>query len=86
MKSNSKSRLEYEVEKTIDSIISKKMRSVEKTLNRMILDSLNKFHSRRMDEFSNKVIPYSIDSFGVSMPQKFGELASLVNKAIMKDL
>ena len=78
--------MEYEIEKIIDSIISKKMRGVEKTLNRMILDSVNKFHARREDEFSNKVIPDSVDSFGLSFSQKFGELASLVNKSILRDL
>jgi hypothetical protein len=85
MKSNKKSRMEYEIEKTIDSIISKKMRGVEKTLNRIILDSLNKFHAIRVDEFSNKVIPQGMDSFGLSFSQKFDELASLVNKSILRD-
>lgn len=86
MKNSAKSRIEYEVEKTIDSILSKKMRGVEKTINRMILDSLNKFHAKRVDEFSNKYISHNMDSFGASFSQKFGELASLVNKSILKDL
>lgn len=79
-------RIEYEIEKTIDSILSKKMRGVQKSINRMILDSLNQAHSRRINEFSRRIIPDTTDVFGSSTSQQFTKIASIINKSILKGL
>ena len=71
--------IEYELERSINNMIERKMRKANSDLNSLILGASNKMHSKSISEFS-------ADAFGASSGQMFSSLASVIQKNILRNL
>jgi hypothetical protein len=71
--------IEYELERSINNMIERKMRKANSDLNSLILGASNKMHS-------NNVSDFSADAFGQSSGQMLSSLASMIQKNILRNL
>lgn len=85
MPKNVGNNIEYEIERHINSIINKKLKGFEKSLNKMMLQSLNAAHNRRVNDFGKSLLEEPAKLFNQSANQQIGKLATFINKSILKD-